>query len=256
VKISAVLITLNEEQNIGPALDSLDCADEVVVVDSGSEDRTVPIAKQRGAKVLINPWPGFAAQKQFATDSAAHDWVLSLDADERVSEKLKGEILGIKSRGPAADGYLIPRLTYYLSRPIRHGGWYPDRQMRLFDRRKGRWSERLIHESFRMSDGSKIGRLDGDILHYTVRSVEEHQRMIAERYAPLAARQMLADGKTTSLPKAVASAWLTFVRGYFLKAGFMDGYPGFCIAYLAAHNTLMKHLILRELGNNGTPTRE
>jgi glycosyltransferase involved in cell wall biosynthesis len=247
VKISAVIITLNEEDHIRQAIESVSWADEVVVVDSGSTDRTVEIAESLGARVLFNEWPGFSDQKQFAVDRASNDWIFSLDADERVTDALKQEILGLREQEPVAAGYTVPRLSYYLGREIRHGGWYPDRQLRLFDRRKGRWNGAVIHESIAMSDGAKVGQLRGDILHYSVRDAAEHERMIVERYAPLGAQKMLAEGRRTSHLKAVVSAWFAFVRSYFLKLGFLDGWAGFRIAYFSAHHTLMKHLILLDL---------
>jgi glycosyltransferase involved in cell wall biosynthesis len=247
VKLSAVIITHNEEKNIGQAIRSVAWADEILVVDSESTDRTRELAEALGARVLTNPWPGFSAQKQFAVDQASHDWILSLDADEVVSEDLANEILAIKNADPAADGYRIPRLSYYMGRAIKHGGWYPDRQLRLFDRRKGKWNGRVIHESVGMEAGSEIRNLRGDILHYSVESADHHNRMIAERYAPLGARAMYQHGRQTSRSNAVMSAALAFIRAYVFKLGFLDGFPGFCIAYFAAHHAFMKHMLLLEL---------
>jgi glycosyltransferase involved in cell wall biosynthesis len=247
VKVSAVIITYNEEKNIGDAIRSVEWADEVLVVDSESTDQTREIAVNLGARVIERPWPGFAAQKQFATDSAAHDWILSLDADERVTEGLRNEIEKICGSSPTNDGYTIPRLSIYLGSEIRHSGWYPDRQLRFFDRRKGKWKLRVIHESVEMTDGATLGQLKGDLLHYSVEGPAHHARMVAERYAPLSARQLLNEGKRTSRPNAVVSAISTFIRTYFFKLGFLDGFPGFLIAYFAAQNSLLKHLILLEL---------
>ena len=182
--ISAVIIAFNEENDIADAINSVAWADEVLVVDSESTDRTVEIAQSLGAKVLVQSWLGFSAQKQFAVDAAANDWILSLDADERVSTALRDEIADLKVEGPNADGYTIPRLSIYLGREIRHGGWYPDRQLRLFHRRRGRWNSRIIHESFSLQPDAVEGRLRNDLLHFSVKSIEHHARMIAERYAP------------------------------------------------------------------------
>ena len=248
MKISAVIITLNEERHIADAIRSVAWADDVVVVDSGSTDATRQIAESLGARVLINEWPGFSEQKQLATDNAAYDWILSLDADERVTDELRQEIESLRSgTSKVADGFRIPRLSYYMGRPIRHGGWYPDLQLRLFDRTKGKWNGAVIHESVKMDAGSSVEKLRGEIIHYTAQDSAHHQRMIAERYAPLGAQKMLDEGRTTSSVGAVLSAGFTFIRGYFLKLGFLDGFPGFCIAYFAAHNTLLKHLILLEM---------
>ena len=253
VKISAVIITLNEEQNIAHAIESVRWADEVLVVDSESTDHTRQLAENLGAKVLVRRWPGFAKQKQFAVESAAYDWVFSLDADERVTEGLRNEVEKIREEGPKSDGYTIPRLSTYMGRVIRHGGWYPDRQLRLFDRRKGRWTERAIHESVELITGAKVGKLKGDLLHFTVENVQHHAKMIAERYAPLSAQQMLSEGIRTSRTKAVVSAVSAFARAYFLRWGFLDGFPGLMIAYFAAQNSLLKHLILIEIA---TDTRD
>ena len=247
MKISVAIITLNEERNIADAIASVEWADEIVVVDSGSEDRTREIAESLGARVIVNQWPGFSDQKQFATDAASNDWILSLDADERVSVELRDELLTIAADKSTPAGYRIPRLSYDMGRPIRHGGWYPDLQLRFFDRRMARWNGAVIHESLKMNNGAEPGRLKGELIHYSVRDTAEHERMIAERYAPLGARKMFEEGKRTSPAKAVFSSWLAFVRAFVLRLGFLDGFPGFCIAYFAAHHAMMKHLHLLEL---------
>jgi glycosyltransferase involved in cell wall biosynthesis len=247
VKISAVIISYNEEKNIGDAIRSVDWADEVLVVDSESTDRTRDIAGSLGARVVVNPWPGFSQQKQFAADKAANEWIFSLDSDERVSTALKDELLEVIKVDPLADGYRIPRRSYYMGRAIKHGGWYPDLQLRLFDRTKGRWNGRTIHESVQMDPGSEVRNLRSDLLHYSVESPAHHNKMIAERYAPLGARTMFEEGRQTSHLKAVSSGLFAFVRAYFLKLGILDGFPGFCIAYFAAHHAFMKHLLLIQL---------
>ena len=191
VKVSAVLIAFNEERKIADAIRSVSWADEVIVVDSESTDATRQIATNLGAKVIIQPWLGFSKQKQFAVDAAKNDWVLSLDADERVSDALKTEILSLRQSDiSSADGYRIPRLSFYMDRAIRHSGWYPDRQLRLFDRRHGRWNERLVHESVELEPDSKSVDLRGELLHFSIDGPEHHHKMIGERYAPLAAEQM------------------------------------------------------------------
>ena len=261
MKISAVIITLNEEKNIADAIRSLAWVDEVLVIDSGSTDKTPEIARSLGAKILTNPWPGFAAQKQFGVENAANDWILSIDADERVTGELAEEVklLRTEAIGESKAGFTIPRLSYYMGRDIRHGGWYPDRQLRLFDRRRARWKDAIVHESVELTDGGEPGQLHGDILHYSVEDASHHHRMIGERYAPLSARQMFERGDRTSPLKIAVSAWAAFSRGYILKLGFLDGFPGFCIAYFAAHNTFMKHLLLwemqKEVSDNASPHR-
>ena len=252
MNLSAVIITFNEEENIRAACESVAWADEIVVVDSESTDATRDIAADCGARVLVNSWPGFAAQKQFATDAAAHDWVFSLDADERISPELASSIEDFRQRpeNGLADGYRVARRTCYMGRWIRGGGWYPDYQLRLFNRRRGSWGDRLIHESFQMQSGARVETLKGDLLHYTVRDAEHHAQMIRERYAPLGARQMWRDGKRTSSLQAAVAGPSAFIRSYFLKAGFRDGAAGLTIAKFAAHHASMKHKLLLELQNS------
>ena len=247
VKISAVIITFNEENNIEDAIRSLTWADEIVVVDSESTDRTRELSRSLGATVLTRPWAGFSAQKQFAAEQATNDWIFSLDADERVSKELQKEIGEIQRNGATVDGYKIPRLSYYMGRAIKHGGWYPDLQLRLFDRRKGRWNGAVIHESVMMDEGSPVERLRSDIIHLTVENAAHHQKMITERYAPLGAQKMHDEGRRTSPVKTIFASWFAFLRAYFLKLGILDGFAGFCIAYFAAHHAFMKHSILLEM---------
>ncbi len=251
MKISAVIITFNESANIREAVRSVDWADEILVVDSGSTDNTRETAAALGAKVLTREWPGFARQKQFAVENAANDWIFSLDADERVSPKLKDEIAHLKQlkQESLGDGYKIPRLTVYMGREIRGGGWYPDWQLRLFNRNLGRWKDVAVHESVEMDPGAKIEKLGGDILHHGVSGAAYHHKMIGERYAPLAARQMFEDGRRTSRFKVRTAGLTTFIHTYFLKAGFRDGFAGFVIARFAAHHAFLKHLLLWEMQN-------
>ncbi len=249
VKISAVIIAYNEEKNIADAITSVAWADEILIVDSESTDRTREISESLGAKVLVKKWQGFSKQKQFAVDNAAHDWIFSLDADERVSSELKSEILRIKNtpENELADGYRIPRLTFYMNRPIRHCGWYPDWQLRFFNRRKGKWKDVLIHESVQMNENAKVEKLKNDILHYSVENVSQHHKMIGTRYAPLAARQMFERGKRTSALKIYTAGLTAFSQTYILKGGFLDGLAGFTISRFAAHHAFLKHLLLWEM---------
>jgi glycosyltransferase involved in cell wall biosynthesis len=248
MKISATIITFNEEANIREACESLAWADEILVVDSQSNDQTAHLASESGARVLSREWPGFAAQKQFASDAASHEWIFSLDADERVSDQLRASIEALRTK-PAeqlADGYLISRRSFYQGRWISGGGWYPDRQLRLFKKARGRWEGEHIHESVKIKDG-RIEKLPGDLLHYSVRDAAHHHRMIGERYAPLAARQMFEAGRRTSLLKIATAGPLAFLRSYILKAGFRDGLAGLSIASFAAHHAFLKHLMLSEM---------
>jgi glycosyltransferase involved in cell wall biosynthesis len=248
VKISAVIIAFNEEVNIADAIKSVSWADEILVIDSGSTDRTREIAEEMGAAVSVNPWTGFSDQKQFGAISASNDWILSLDADERVTGELKTQILALAngSSSPQADGFTVRRLAYYMGRPIRHGGWYPDAQLRLFDRRKGHWNDALVHESVKMDPGSKISDLSGEILHFSVENALHHHQMIGERYSPLAAAQMFASGRRTTRLRTAFAGPAAFVRSYILKLGFLDGFAGYSIASFAAHHAFLKHLILWE----------
>ena len=251
MKVSVVIITKNEEQKIAAALLSAAWADEIVVVDSGSTARTCEIAKSLGARVIEREWPGFSEQKQFAVDAAEYDRVFSLDADEILSDDLIAEVKVLKElpESELAAGYFVPRLSYYLGKPIYHGGWYPDKQMRFFDRRKGKWNGAIIHESFKLNEDASSADLRADLLHYSVESLAHHNQMIGERYAPLAAKKMFDQGKRSSLLKIAASGIFAFVRAYILKAGALDGFAGFCIAYFAAHHAVLKHMMLREMQN-------
>ena len=248
MRISVAIITLNEEQNIGSALKSVSWADELVVVDSGSSDRTVEIAKELGARTIHQDWLGFGKQKQFAVDQCGHDWILSIDADETVTPELSKEIQSLISESNSAisDAYRIPRKTVYMGKEINHSGWYPDFQLRLFDKNKCRWKDMAVHESIEMEPGSKVGTLKSDLSHRSVNSVIEHYEMIGSRYAPLGAEQMLRDGRTTSSLTIAMTLPLTFIRSYFLKLGLLDGFPGFSIAVFAAYNAFLKHMIVYE----------
>ena len=248
MQISATIITLNEESNIRAACESLVWADEIVVVDSNSTDATRELAEACGARVITNPWPGFGAQKQFAVEQAKHDWIFSLDADERVSDELKRSIDALKQRPERelADGYEIARRTFYQGRWIRGGGWYPDRQLRLFRKSKGHWKQRHVHESVMMDPGARVERLAGDLLHYTSPNAAHHHRMIGERYAPLAARQMFEEGRRTSVLGVASAGPAAFIRSLILKGGLRDGFAGFTIASFAAHHAFLKHLMLWE----------
>ena len=249
MKISAIVITFNEEENIGDALRSLKWADEIIVVDSESTDRTVEIARRFTDKVIIRSWPGYSAQKNFAHTQAAHDWIFSLDADERVSDELAGEIETLKHKTePEVAGYEMPRLTNYMGRWIKHSGWYPDYKLRLYDRRNAEWVGDYVHESVKVDGATK--KLRGDILHYTVSSASDHHRRI-DRYTTLAASQAHSEGKRASFASLIFSPAATFIRSYILKLGFMDGVEGFAIARFAAYYAFLKNLKLWERQKEG-----
>jgi glycosyltransferase involved in cell wall biosynthesis len=251
MKITATIITFNEEANIRAACESVSWANEILVVDSESTDRTREIAEECGARVIARAWPGFALQKQFAADEARHEWVFSLDADERVSEELRHSIEDIlyTNEERLADGYRIARRSFYMGRWIRGGGWYPNCQLRLYRKSKGVWRGAHIHESVKMQEGSRVETLAGDILHYSIRDAAHHNRMIAERYAPLAARQMYEENRRTSPLKIATAGAAAFLRSFILKGGFRDGLAGYAIARFAAHNAYLKHLLLWEMQN-------
>lgn len=238
MRISATIITFNEERNLPRAIESLRCCDEILVVDSGSTDRTVEIAEKFGARVMEADWRGYCGQKNYASDQAANDWVLSIDADEALSEDLEGEIWSLKKKGVKYDAYTVPRLAQYLGKWILHSGWHPDRKIRLFDRKKARWYGEYVHESVQ-STGS-VGELKGNLLHYTCGSLSEHLKTM-DRYTTLAAEEIVARKKRVGYRQLLLDPPWTFVRSYLLQGGFMDGIEGLSIAYMASLYTYLKY---------------
>jgi glycosyltransferase involved in cell wall biosynthesis len=242
--ISAVLITLNEESRLAAALESVRFCDEVLVVDANSTDRTREIAAAAGARVEVRAWDGFTAQRNYAVAAARHDWVLAVDADERVTPALRAEIEALRAAGFDAAGYRIPRVAFYLGRWIRGTDWYPDPQLRLFDRRRGKWTGGLVHESVHV-DGP-VGRLRQDLEHHTYDDVADHMATI-DRYTTLWARQAHAAGRRAGpLDGLVASRW-AFVRNYFLRGGFLLGEAGLTVSTFNAYYVYAKMAKLREL---------
>lgn len=238
MKISATIITYNEERNIARAIESLRCADEIVVVDSGSNDRTVEIAEKLGAHVIDSPWPGYAKQKNLAGERAAYDWILSIDADESLSEALEAEIWSIKKNGPQFDAYTMPRMAKYLGRWIHHSGWYPDRKIRFYDRRKATWVGDFVHETVKV-DG-RVGHLESNLLHFTCDSLSEHLKTM-DRYTTLAAEQLLGSKQSVTWGRLIFEPPWTFFRTYVLKLGFLDGVEGLAIANMAALYNFVKY---------------
>ena len=248
MKISATIITFNEEDNIAAALESLAWADEIIVVDSESTDRTVEIARQFTNQVYVRPWPGYSAQKNFAAQRASFDWVFSLDADERVSEDLSSELQSLmRGEEPAVAAFEMPRLTFYLGRWIRHSGWYPDHKVRLYNRKAASFEGEFVHESVKVN--GRTERLSGDIHHYTVRDASDHHRRI-DRYTTLAARELYQKGRRTTHLSLLVSPAAAFLRSYVFKLGFLDGAQGVAIARFAAHYVFLKNLKLWELHKN------
>ena len=235
-RLSACVITRNEVDRIDDCLASLAWCDEIVVVDSHSTDQTGARAAARGARVIARAWPGYVAQKEFACRAAAHDWVLSVDADERVSAALGAEIAALRAAGfPGAAGWAMPRCSRYLGRWIRHGTWYPDRSIRLFDRRRGRFQANPsydLHERV-VLDGP-CGLLRHDLLHVPYRSLSEHLNTI-DRYTTIMAEGLHARGRRAGVADLVLRPWAHFAKGYVLKRGFLDGWRGLLLAQLGAH---------------------
>jgi glycosyltransferase involved in cell wall biosynthesis len=242
--ISVCIVAMNEEDRIAECLRSADFADEWIVVDSHSTDRTRDIARDLGARVIERDWPGHVQQKNFAVEAASHDWVLCLDADERVSPELRASMLAALERDELPDGFRFPRRNRYLGRWIRHGGWYPDRKLRLFRRSRGRWAGQNPHDRVHV-DGA-VADLDGDLLHDSYRSLSDHLRTI-DSFTTIAAREKLAAGDRASLLDLTLRPWWKFVRMYVVKAGFLDGVPGLVVAVMGAYYVFLKYAKLREI---------
>ncbi|MGH9606656.1 MAG: glycosyltransferase family 2 protein [Terracidiphilus sp.] len=222
--LSIVLIALNEAVNLPRTLASVRWAQEIVVVDSGSTDATVAIAREAGARVFAEPWRGFGAQKNSAIDHATGDWILSLDADEEVSAELGREIQSLLGGEPRFAAYEIPRLNHFLGRPLCHGGYWPDRKLRLFRRGAARFEERLVHETVKTAE--PVGRLKNPLLHHCYPTLEDYIEHM-NRYSTLGAEMLIARGRGGSLVwNAVMNPAATFVYNYFLRLGFLDGREG------------------------------
>jgi glycosyltransferase involved in cell wall biosynthesis len=238
-QLSACIVAMDEEDRLPDCLESLDFCDEIVVVDSHSKDRTRELAARRGARVIERDWSGHVAQKEFAVRAATHDWVLCVDADERISRELRAEILALRDAGfPGRAGWRFPRLSSFLGRWMRHGGWYPDRQLRLFDRRRGRWGGHDPHDRVEL-DGPP-GTLRGDLLHHPYRTFAEHLRTI-DKYTTIMAEGLHKRGKRAHAHQLVVNPMVRFVRFYFLQLGLLEGWRGFLQACLAAHYSRMKY---------------
>ena len=237
--ISAIIITRNEADRIAEAIASLSCCEEVIVVDSESTDRTREIAAQCGAKVIVRAWEGYARQKHFAAEHAAYNWILSIDADERLSMELANEIMEWKRSPFESAARSMPRRVSYFGRWIRHSGWYPDRKIRLFDRRLARWHGDSVHEG--LVNNGPVGRFAGDLLHFPYRNWSDHMQRI-DRYTRILSEAAHASGKRGSLLMLVAGPPVAFLRTFILRLGFLDGWRGAVIAYAGA-----RYVFLREL---------
>ena len=244
MKLTVTVITRDEGRNIEAALQSVAWADEIVVVDSGSTDETVSIARRMASRVEIRDWPGYGAQKNYAAEIASNDWILSLDADERVSPALAAEIRDTLRTDPSHCGYRIPRVTWYLERWIRSTDWYPDYQLRLYDRRAARWNRRRVHES--VEADRTPGVLRHELQHYAYRDIADHLETI-NRYTTYAARQMQETGRRAGWLRLAGHPPLAFLRNYLVKGGVRDGVPGLIISAMNAYYVFLKFAKLAEL---------
>lgn len=243
-KLSVTIITKNEAANIRAALDAVSWADECIVVDAESSDGTPRIAESMGARVIVRAWPGYGAQKNFAAEIAAHDWILSVDADERPSPELAAEIRTLLTQEPAARGYRVKRVTHYLGRWIRSTDWYPDYQLRLYDRRSGRWSDALVHESVAVT--GPVATLEHELQHFAYRNVGHHLATI-DRYTTLAAEDLQRRGRRATLVHLLCNPPFAFFRNYVLRGGVREGMVGVIVSMMNAFYVFVKFLKLWEL---------
>ncbi|MBL7718112.1 MAG: glycosyltransferase family 2 protein [Flavipsychrobacter sp.] len=246
MKLSAAIITYNEERNIARCIESVkEIADEILVVDSHSTDNTVAIAESLGARVIKQAFLGYAAQRTFADNAAKNEWILMLDADEYLSPQLASGIAGIKASA-AAPAYKFARLNRYNGKWIRHGTWYPDRKTRLYNRTKGTWQGGNVHEYWLPTDKAvQVPVIKGDLFHDSFKSIADHVGKI-NKYTDLAAHDAVARGKTSSLVKVCLSPFWTFFTAYIIRLGFLDGYEGYLIARLSAYMTFLKYSKIRQ----------
>lgn len=246
ILLSVVIITFNEEKHIGRCLDSVQgLADDIVVLDSFSTDHTVEICREKRARVVQHRFLGHIAQKNLAITHAQHPHILSLDADEYLSPELRESIVAVKANWNC-DGYLMNRLNHYCGRWIRHGSWYPDRKLRLWDRRKGNWGGVDPHDHFILQEGCRAVQLKGDLLHEAYENIGAHLEKI-RHYTAAAAIAMHRKEKKSSGFKMVLSPQVSFCKSYLLRLGFLDGWRGFAIATLISYGTFIKYLLLWEL---------
>ncbi len=251
--LSAVLITRDAAGQLPACLASLAFCDEILVVDSGSTDGTVALARRAGARVVETHWRGFGPQKQFAVEQAAHDGVLCVDADERVSPELAANIVATLAAvppGPTFAAYRFARRNRFMGRYLKHGEGYPDWSLRLFDRRHARWSDDAVHE--RVIAAGPVGTLAGDLLHDSAESLETYLAK-QNRYSTLAAQAALAAGKRSSAARLLLSPLVRFIRFYFLRRGFLDGLPGLVHILIGCHASFAKHAKMLAARNEPPP---
>ena len=245
-KLSVTIITKNEAADIGAALASVAFADERIVVDAHSTDDTVAIARQRAERVIVRDWAGYIDQKNYAASQASHDWILSLDADERVTPALADEIKTTLAAAQAHHAYRIPRVTWHLGRWIRTTDWYPDHQLRLYDRRSAQWTGKYVHESVTVR--GTVGQLRHELQHYAYRDIADHLETM-DRYTTLAARQMYESGRRAGVWQVGGHPPLAFLRNYVARGGFKDGVAGLVISAMNAYYVFLKFAKLWELQN-------
>lgn len=246
IKISVAVITYNEEKNIKRCLESVQAiADDIVIVDSFSKDNTKNICESFGARFIEHAFEGHIQQKNWAITQAKYPHVLSLDADEALSPRLQKEILKVKENW-SADGYAMNRMTNYCGKWIKHSGWYPDRKLRLWDSRKGKWGGENPHDRYIMEEGSKLKRLKGDILHYSYYNISQHIEQI-HKFSSIAAQHKFEKGKNVPLFIVILRPFYQFFKTYIWKLGFLDGYFGLVLARLNVHYRFIRDIKLREL---------
>lgn len=255
VNISGVIITFNEEGNIERCLDSIKAvADEIVVVDSFSTDRTETISRRHHAVFIQHTFEGHVEQKNYAVSCASFDHILALDADESLSAELTQSILAAKQNWEY-DGYSFNRLTNYCGKWIRHCGWYPDAKLRLWDRRKGRWGGVNPHDRVIMENGCRTRHLNGDLLHYSYPTIRHHLSQM-NSFSDIASRAAFESGRRVNFPVDILlNPVLTFLKKYFLKLGILDGYEGFFISIHTAYGKFLKYTKLRELNRLERPPK-
>jgi glycosyltransferase involved in cell wall biosynthesis len=251
MKLSAVIIAYNEEDKIGMCLDSLSAvADEIIVVDSLSTDKTVEICESKGAIVIKQEFLGYIEQKNFALQKANYDYVLSLDADEVLSEELINSILTIKNN-PTHKAYKFNRLTNFCGKWIHHGGWYPDTKLRLWEKKLGNWAGTNPHDKVVLTEDIKIKQLEGDLLHYSIDSIDQHIEQI-QKFTTIAAEAMQTKGMKSSISKILFNSFFKFIRDYILRLGFLDGFYGYVVAKNSAYAKYLKYLKLYQLNSKAS----
>jgi (heptosyl)LPS beta-1,4-glucosyltransferase len=242
--LSVTIITLNEERNLQECLESVRFADEIIVVDSGSRDLTQTIAREYKARVFQEPWRGFAEQKNSAQEKAKGPWILNIDADERVTEASRLEIKKVVQEGPPVAGFRMPRKNFFCGQWIRHGGWYPNYQLRLYRKDAGKFASREVHEQVEVK--GPVETLTSPLEHYSYHSISDYiQRM--DRYSELSARQYLKEGRRVSWSEILLRSWFTFIQMWVLKRGFLDGANGLILAALYSQYTFIKYSKLKQL---------